>query len=401
MSLIYPFKEDFFERVADITWEDQPEVYWVAGTGFPLIINGMVGGDQRAWIYTSEDGIHWEGTDAGHHAGPGEWGIGGLYTGCWMREDLRAGTATRDAAPPVWVMAGGDGQFQMSSGATYSMNGKTLGGWTKWDEKHVGEVISRGNKEIICTSMSNMDFHIDRFRSKNGRTWRPSHFHPWTPGGGGAAVAGADTAVTEMLISPLQRPSPVASVVVPDKNPDFAAIAEKLFVPSRRSSLLVPQPLVGDDPAVVRSADKMVFNLSSNKATGKVRKGENAGKVLRIEIIPYHHIPGGGDHGDSTVVVTDVTPDSADFGKQLGTVDVGMTRSINIGYGHYVFVVGGGTASGGVAGSGASDTMISYSEDGKNWKASTLGQHSQINPLCVGPRPKQELKALHPSEPQS
>lgn len=140
-------------------------------------------------------------------------------------------------------------------------------------------------------------------------------------------------------------------------------------------------PLAAEGSGGGKKADQIVFQPATSVAAGKVKKGPYKGKTISIEIDPYHHYPDGGDHGDSTVKVTVV----GDEKTKPVTANTGIARSIVVGYGYYVFVVGG--SSGDVPNQGQK-TTLAWSEDGVQWKKMEFGLHSQVNVVCVGPRPK-------------
>jgi hypothetical protein len=191
-----PFYEDFFERVIDVKWETEPEVFWMAGTGVLSYINGAAAtGDGRAWLFTSEDGKSWEGQDIGinTYVDPGEGsnnmnlprGFGSIVSGGWIREGLKAG------ATPVWVLVGSDGKFQPGSAALASLDGKFPARLQYFDDRHVAEnfVVTQepdpdgsGGGEVGINSKSTIsNFDTDAFRSSDGQVWTPGNYHPRAP----------------------------------------------------------------------------------------------------------------------------------------------------------------------------------------------------------------------------
>src|SRR4051812_11037730 len=165
------FKEDFFERVVDIAWESEPKVFWMAGTGSPLIVNSQVAGGNRAAVLTSDDGISWSVKEIGIHSGVGKWGFGALYAGVWMRSSLEKG------GDPSWVMVGSDGRQVSGSGAATSSNGSSIDSVTYFDDRHSGSEVgintmpgvSSGGDIYAVSGFNFPDWHEDRFTSTNGR----------------------------------------------------------------------------------------------------------------------------------------------------------------------------------------------------------------------------------------
>jgi len=348
------FKEDFFQRVVDVNWETEPKVYWVAGTGCVNITNGIPT-DNRGFACTSEDGKHWKGTDLYR---PNGQGIGPLYGGCWLREGLQEGNH------PVWMMMGGTSRTQCGSCACYTDTGTDfpVDNKTVFDERHAceGAVIDAGNQIFIQSQFNFPDWHSDTFRSPNGREWQPKNYH-------GSTSTAVRTAEIEsgFGISPAAR---------------FVTGPDSRLVPVQRQ-LLVPAPMAAPGSGGDKQGDKIIFRDGlRNVAAGKVKKGKFKGQTISVEIKPYHYFPEGGDHGDATVEVKVVGDNTVE--PQI--VNTGVTRSIAIGYGYYVFVVGGGS------GTGSATTTLAWSEDGLQWKKVTMGQHNQVNPICVGPRPKKQ-----------
>jgi hypothetical protein len=358
------FKEDFFERIVNVQWEAEPEVYWMTGTGAPLIVNGMVIGDQHAWVYTSDDGMHWDGKDLFQSGGAG---FGALYGGCWMRVGLNP------KSPPVWVMVGSSSKMISMSAAGYSTDGKNFGGRTVFDERHSGELVKFEGDQISFESQFNFpDWHVDNFYSSDGQSWHPDHYHPLD------SFAAQAMPPTMTGFADIATPPPSVSRVTRVQASDPAGFTRRWV--SRTSSLLVPEDnspeLLATDPSsgVQTKSDQIVFIGERIKAVGRVKKGKHVGKLLAIEISPYHAwSPDDGAHGYSTVRISD-----AKTKKSLGKANIGIKRSTTIGYGHYVFVVGGGDGKG--------STMVSYTEDGIHWHPQTLGAHYQINPVLAGPR---------------
>jgi hypothetical protein len=325
------FKEDFFERVVDVNWESEPKVYWVCGTGAPLIVNGMIMGDNHGWAFTSGDGKHWSGTDLFKHDGQG---IGALYTGCWLREGLEEGNA------PVWMMAGGTSKTVCASCASYTTTGTDYSAddRTVFDDRHACDftIFGGGSSITVISQFDFPDWHTDRFNSSNGRTWSPKKYHGDDADGFAAAATG---------VAPIFGYSPVAHFVSADP-----ADPKSLLVPINRP-LLTPMPTAGGSGGS-KKADKMIFNPSTHYAAGKVKKGPFKGKTISVEIKPYHNPPGGGAHGDSTVEVTVIGGDEQE---EPQTASTGITRTIAIGYGYYTFVIGGS--------SGGGSSTVAWEED--------------------------------------
>jgi hypothetical protein len=360
------FREDFFERVIDVNWESEPKVYWVAGTGHPNIVNGMPG-DNHGYALTSEDGKHWKGIDLFKTNGQG---IGPLYTGCWLREGLQEGNH------PVWMMAGGTSETVCSSCACYTDTGTdfNIANRTVFDERHACDSTdSASNLIFVGSHFTFPDFHKDFFRSPNGRQWQPKSYHGGE--GGGGENGGGEEAFAALSAAPNSSFSPVAHFVSADP-----ADPKSPLIPVRRS-LLMPTPLAAEGSGGDKKADQIVFQGSTHIASGKVKKGPFSGKKISVEIKPYHSPPEGGAHGDATVEVKVVGDDKT----EPKTINTGVARSIAVGYGYYTFVVGG--SSGSVPNRGQR-TTLAWSEDGVQWKKVEMGLHSQVNPICVGPRPK-------------
>lgn len=192
-----PFYEDFFERVINVKWETEPEVFWMAGSGNLAFVNGQTYGDQHAWLFTSDDGKSWAGQDIGIHSymdyGPGSnqngkpWGFATIVGGCWMREGLKAG------GTPVWVLGGGDGKFRPGSAVFSSRDGKFPDNAQYFDHLHVvdgpffidtpGAEDGSGGGSVGLRSKSTLNgFDMDTFTSSDGTHWTPSNYHPRTGG---------------------------------------------------------------------------------------------------------------------------------------------------------------------------------------------------------------------------
>lgn len=380
------FKEDFFERAIDVNWESEPKVYWMAGSGSPLIINSQVTGGGRAGLFTSDDGINWRTEDIGIRSGVGQWGYGALYAGAWLRNGLMEG------GDPSWVMVGSDGRTTSGSGSVASSNGTAIDTQTYFDDKHSGSEIGINSQpgvsssgDIYCISQFNYpDWHQDRFKSSNGRKWNPARYHGEDGGGGfgGGGEGFAAARQQQVAAAPPTAGSPILRVTAPS----LEAYQNSLLVPepqqllAESQQLLVPEQFA-TSPAEKQKADKIVWIPARHIATGRVKKGRYAGKTLTVEISPYDFQPPA--HGRATVKIKD-----AETGKSLGTANTGIQRTITIGYGHYVFVIGGSSGS---AGPGGGDyyigkSTIAHSEDGLEWKVVELGNLDQINPIVVGPR---------------
>jgi hypothetical protein len=347
------FKEDFFERVLDVQWESEPTVYWMAATGFPYIVNSMVAGDNRAWIFTSEDGIHWTGQDMSFK--PGEWGFSAFYGGGWMRENLQAGDLpTKQPGKPVWVLVGSDGRIMSGSASAASTDGKSISRRNYHDDRHHGDKFAvhkpprpptldnpQGSPgEVKFNSMFNFpDWHTDTFTSSNGQTWNPAKYHS----------------------------------------------GSRLLVPRSLSAAAASEisPLIETEQAEAVGAKKTFNQGNSLTATGRVKKGPYAGRTVKLTLSNYNYEFG---YGPGTI---DIVEKTRLGDKPLDTVNCNVARSITIAYGHYIFCVGGSSRS--VPAPGGSDYLlqmstIAYTDNLVDWKAIDLGLHSQVNVLAVGPR---------------
>lgn len=371
-----PFKEDFFERLIDINWETEPEVFWLVGAGNPAFVNGLNYGDLHGYVWRSSDGKHWYGTDLWR---PGLRGFGGLFSGVWFRKDLAKG------APPIWVIGGGTNRSQPSSCVGYSLDGETFSVDTRtvFDLVHICENFYPGDGFVFMEQMITFAFylHFDYFKSSDGIHWAPPNFHGGVTDAPGmvAAAAGARTFASS-------AESKLVSIIDPALTPEnttmeslmAAAAAPAVNTASMsavRSAEATPFAGIG---AQLKS-DEILYIHTQVYATGRVKKGPFRGRRLIIQIYPYHYPYGGGAHGDNTVMVID-----AKTGQQLGIFKSGVQRSISIGYGHYVFVV---TGSGGAGSAAGQKSTLAWSEDAINWKVINLGNHNQINAIAVGPRP--------------
>ena len=371
---VEPFKEDFFERVIDVKWETEPEVFWMIGAGAPGFVNGSISGDTHGWIWRSSDGKRWYGTDL-HRSGHA--GIGCFFGACWMRQGLAIG------AKPIWVLAGGTSANQPAGCIIHSTDGESvdIGDKVNFDRLHAFQYILQDIGGVVAYNMNTFGLflHFDGYFSANGQTWTPTSYHNDIPPTTFAAMA--MTTAMESPVQPMARAAPVAMpfehpIAIPFMTePDQPATSKAMLLPPQAATMAAEITPFASVPSSKGSrADKILFKGSNIFATGKVKKGPHRGKTLTIRIQPYHYPQGGGAHGDNTVIVFD-----SKTGQNLGTFDTRIKRSISIGYGHYVFVVTGS--------SGATRSTIAWSEDGIKWRRVELGPHYQINAIAVGPRP--------------
>jgi hypothetical protein len=361
------YKEDFFERVINVSWETEPKVYWMAGSGYPIITNGGIG-DNKAWMFTSEDGIHWDQTNISIHHGPGPYGIGAVYGGGWMREGMTSG------GNPVWVFVGADGRGLCASMAAYSNDGLKLSDLQTFSQRHACETFIHTEYQtapaVMTSSQYNFpNWHADQWFSFNGRTWIPqlSPDHTEIP---------AQLAVASAAVIPS---SGRAAILVDAPEHVVRAFQQSLFEPMS-PSLLVPEAPSITPFAQVKPED-IVFIGSDIKATGKVKKGDQSGKKITCKLANWDF--NRPAHGDDKVDVLD------EKGKKIDTVSCGIQRTECLSYGYYTFVVGGSSGAQKTGPSSqAQKSTIAYSQDGFTWKKIELGPHNQVNALAVGPRPK-------------
>jgi hypothetical protein len=387
-----PFKEDFFERVINVAWEDEPKVYWMAATGYPLIVNGLLYGDLNAWIFTSDDGQHWIGQGYGHHAGgapDSEWGFGAFWNGGWMRTNLEKG------ADPVWVLVGSDGKLTGSSIAGASTDGLVLTSTQTFDPRHSMDDFIRDSEYPGCLSYSGFNFpnwHLDPVRSHDGRAWVPAHYHDDSASSEAAAFA----VPTTFAAQPTSPTSVVARVTHPpgprpalmSATPALALPAPKAFATASSSS----------EEERGSKADNLVFIASGHFASGKVKKGKYAKKNVSMYIDPYYPYDGfDGSHGGPRIVayIEKEFPTEPDIEPLV--MSCGIARTVCLNYGHYVFVVGGSSGSG----EANQNSTIAYTDDLENWKLIELGLHAQVNVLAVGPRPKGAPDIDHSNDPET
>ena len=385
MSDVPPRMEDFFQRVKDVSWAAEPKVYWVAGNGYPLFINGQSMGTNSAMIATSSDGLHWHGSEAG-----GLGGIGTIHGGAWMRVGLTSG------ASPVWVLVGSTSTGVAYTASLYSDDGgyPNVGSRVQYDYRHRGEHIEIDHMPYIDqdgrpqagsvkfeSAYLFPNWHRDVHRSNDGKQWQPELFHP-ASGSGSLVETDVQTEVKSRIIRPTG--SSIMAIVEMERDPVLPL--KELLLPRR--SLTAPAVLTTpfadkpeDKPILVKkAADRVFIPGSTETAVGKIRKGPMAGQTFRVTIEPYHTFPEGGDHGDSTVTVTNLRT-----GEKFVS-DTGIERSITIAYGHYVFAVGGGFFTGGFFGDApAQSGLIACTEDLVNWAHNVMGD-AQFNALAVGPR---------------
>jgi hypothetical protein len=116
--------EDFFQRIQDVSWEDNPPCWFMCGDGGTIINNRAYGSGN---IYSSDSGRDWEKTTdnmnfASQHSA-------GLYCGIWMRQFFR-----RDKAP-VWVLGGFETYEVLSGGDVLNINRPVIG--TSFDGRSV------------------------------------------------------------------------------------------------------------------------------------------------------------------------------------------------------------------------------------------------------------------------
>jgi hypothetical protein len=353
-----PFRESFFERIIDVQWDTEPKVLWMAGSGGPLIINSMIFGDNRAWVFTSADGKNWKGKDYGFKS-EFDWGFGAFYNGGWMRRGLEPG------AQATWVLVGSDGRQLSGSATAASIDGLTISSTQFLDRWHHGDGFFPLSSSVEIHSDKNApNWHTDLFTSTDGQRWSPDHYDNITSGGLPPSLAAARAIEQAPYRS---RPSVSSTLVVPD------------------TRLIIPEATPFDSSSGLQSkADQIVFNPNAIKAGGKVQKGPYKGQVITCSLATYQSPPEGGAHGGPEIQIIDAqgnTP-TDDEGKPK-YADCRIARTLCINYGHYIFVVGG--SSGGEIGKGQKST-ISWSDDGVTWHPKELGLHSQINVLAVGPQ---------------
>jgi hypothetical protein len=400
-----PFNEDFFERVVNVKWEAEPDVYWMAATGYCKIVNGFAA--QSSMLFTSDDGLHWTGPTELRKDWPAQ-GMGAVFTGCWMRQELKQGNT------PVWVLAGANSTTGSIGAVVSSLDGKTVGEPVLLDLRHAAEKVGKTTKmiesvevingvpqkvtvEVPCIRIRSRFTipgyydHSDAFTSTDGVQWEPDHYHFFDDSGNlpgigvGPALANAGAGAV-----PMQSPSGTIikyiSIFLVQIAPSPHLVSPAAGLPALMMSELAKQ-----------KADKKTFKSSGISAVGKLRKGQFADKVVKMTLDPWHTLPGGGDHGDSTIAMIDNKTQ-----KSLGTTDCGVTRTITIGYGHYVFVVGGSSDPelDGPEGR-AQRSTLAYTEDGENWNVIEFGDHFQITTIVVGPRPDNISQAPQPFKPDA
>lgn len=381
------FEEDFFERVVNVKWETEFKVLWMAGTGFPFIVNGLNGGNPIIrYVFDSENGHNWNATDYGLHSGAlGKPGLGAIYGGAWMRQNLEAGGV------PVWMMTGGDGRLQMGSCEVSSRDGVFLHKEVNWDDVHVGNNFGiyqypapptpqnpkGGGGRVYCNSLNTFGRfqHEDIFNSSDGESWSPANYHGGVDLSGLSARDAAATRVQSKISSP------AICINTPEPERVLENMHKTLYLP-------VPETLITPAPALLHRVEprastpsskeaRTVFITSAHAAGGKVRKGPLAGKSVFVAIEPFSPLPPA--HGGSALSIYDGTT-----GRLLTKANCGITRTICLNYGYYTFCVGGSSGSGSGQGAGQRST-IAYSDDLLNWRVIELGQHDQVNCLVAGP----------------
>ena len=429
-----PFQEDFFERVINVHWENEPPVYWMLGSGAWSVTNGILP-SITAHVFTSSDGKHWTSARAtGFPGGDVENTMGMFASGAWMREGLAQG------APPVWVLVGGNSTTNMSSAAAYSRDGKTLasdisvfdnlhyaygiasgsgggggGGGGSGGSEGGSEPPASGGGDGTPSPAGAMALDGGSSGGASG-SWED----PPTPSGGGTpgsppepppsskpsgGIHCISAATVPFKAFTIQDPfnsndgqswqpshyyafSPDGDY--PDADQGFGGGVGGFQVDAQAAQSDTPDltvhfrralpPVVTPLSSSQDNAKSTVFIPGGISASGRVRKGKYAGSVLNISIDPFHFPATGGDHGDATLKVTDSTTG------EVNTVSTGVKTSMAIGYGYYVFVVSGTTGAFDRA-KGAENSALAWSEDGLNWNTLDLGPYNRITALAVGPRP--------------
>ncbi len=396
------FHEDFFERVINITWEEEPEVYWAAGSGSPIIVNGMILGDvYRCAIFTSEDGHTWSKQVVGIGSGAGEWGFGGFFGGGWMRDSLRPGNDDEPGGYPIWVLVGSDGRMRSGWATAYSYDGKSFfyNNHNEADEHGPEAPHSSGEdfgkqRSYQPPSEDNPNGQLGQVRFKkmhnfqfSSRLMTSSDGVEWTESGPSSGAQPPIVVRATVGLVGFAADAVMRAEVTPMETPTISAVEKK-------------------------ARKKTFVEGTTLQARGKVRKGDFAGKVLSVKLSPNTYSFSAPAHGDGKIDIFVVNPETGQEEKVSGMVynkeekreesaaSCGLERTVTIAYGHYAFVVGG--SQGIVTGEGGSrvyQTAVAYSEDGFNWQTIILGPNEPINVIAVGPRPEQRREG--PKEPQS
>lgn len=333
--------EDFFQRIINVQWDEEPECFFAVGDGGPIVNYRSYGGGN---IYTSRDGKDWKLTIANLESGS-EGSATGLYCGLWMRQGFRY------EGKPVWIL-GGQGLSGSSDQATFG-----------------------GVRPVLAISLDGMDHIAQKFFKMGGLD------------GGGPATSAVGA----------------LEVIPPTKTPQYA-LAKTVYNPGSGQQELGTtvdgvnwtnivdergSPESGEIPAGIPVAGQeitaggkderitdtnMIFRRSAYAAHGTVRKGALAGRRLRIQ---GHPNPQGGanPYFDPDVTITDFNS-----GVQVGAANTGVQFGFGMGYGRYVFVVAGSNFH-----TPDMPGCISWSDDGVTWNP------QQISPwgctcVAIGPR---------------
>lgn len=367
------FKEDFFERVIDVQWDEEKEVYWVAGDA-----QGATDSYGSAF-YTSDDGMHWE----THEVGFGGENYGKLWghtSGLWMRERFDIDKE------PIWILGGegitADGTMR-KSGIQISRDGLTFEPARFFDYRHfVAQfLVYPGGPTGYDLSLESVNFgHADTFHSVDGLSWTPQQYHADNP-------FSALQVSTPPLVTPtIQRIVPARTIPndVPLDVPVIHAMegAAPLPIAQMLAALAATATPTATPTKPVKK--NYIYQLSNRTgATGRLRKGKYAGKSINMYGGTPHgfHGPGtgGADYFDPNCKMYD-----GKTGKLLGTSNCGIKYCHSMAYGYYVFVVAGGNQAG--------YSQLSYTEDGKNWNVQTFGKAQSMWSLVVGPRPNEPRK---------
>jgi hypothetical protein len=379
------FREDFFERVVDVKWQEEKKCYFMAGDSQGATYS------YGSHYYTSDDGMHWD----THQGGNGRAGnLYGFTSGMWMRTNFDPEGA------PLWIL-GGEGvtadYSSRMSGLQISFDGLSLGE-PRWFDNHsypghfVGQFFADnvdgqggGTARLESTSFS----HADTFTSKDGISWSPDHYHSTAS----LRTARIDPKIRppELLLPDLKRIIP-AYEIPDDYEVTTSHAIEMAATPHPDSAIPYLARAAGITPFAAAKIIKQndLYQLSNRTAaTGTLRKGKYAGKVVTIRGGKSHGFHGPGtpasDYFESSCSLVD-----AKTGKTLGKADNGVHFGHSMAYGYYVFVCGGGDQAG--------NSLLSHTEDGLHWHTQMVGSPSHsIWSLCVGPR--SDIPRRKPVEP--
>jgi hypothetical protein len=376
------FKEDFFERIVNVAWQEEKKVYWMAGDSQGAVYS------YGSQYYTSDDGMHW----VEHQGGNGKPGsLYGFTSGLWMRSSFDPNGA------PLWILGGEGvtaGYGARMSGISISHDGQSFSSTQWFDEGSffVSQFFCDG-VDLRGSGTARLESATfgwaNTFTSEDGEKWErqgSSNGRSARKPIGQSAGKPIDPKIAPpnlLILPPERRPDASVNFVVPDDfeitaSHSIDATAIPVMPRSYASTRTIAAPRAAENTKPIKQND--IYQLSNRgKATGLLRKGPLSGKTVTIE-----HNRSHGFHGPGTPGVDYFDPDctisDAKTGKPYGTSKCGIQFCHSLAYGYYTFVVVGGNKQG--------RSLISYTENGLKWHTQTIGNPSQsMWSLVVGPRP--------------